>query len=425
MGLLYLTNAEISIGVLKMNNSQITNTTACETAYNGTTQNCIQKNCIHPRKRKHGTGTLFKRNGVWYYKVMANGKLFCRSTKCKDRDEAEKALKDFSLGHDLPSTKARVAAMQEFLKAETNPTFEEAIETYFSHPINSSQSADARYTDRCRWNSFLGWLHGYQKPYGKSVRGAYPKLKRVNDITPAIASEYIKHCSTIVTTCTINKYLRILKRVWKMNKVEINPWEDFRKFAVQHKRKRALTTEEVARVIDTASGEMRTLFTLGPYTGLRMSDCAKLKWTEINKDITVITTKPNKTKNTSHITVRIPINKVLQRELLSIRRGKGGTGYIMPKLAMLPKWELSKRVQTHFRDCGLDEYETRGENMRKAPIIGFHSFRSTFITNMASVGAPLAMVQSIVGHMSPELTQLYYRADTERARAFVEKLTGA
>ena len=41
---------------------------------------------------------------------------------------------------------------------------------------------------------------------------------------------------------------------------------------------------------------------------------------------------------------------------------------------------------------------------------------------MCEAGAPLALVQSLVGHVSAEITQMYYRADAERARKFIDRL---
>ena len=56
------------------------------------------------------------------------------------------------------------------------------------------------------------------------------------------------------------------------------------------------------------------------------------------------------------------------------------------------------------------------------PNVGFHSLRSTFITAMANIGAPMAMVQAIVGHMSPEMSMHYYRVNAEAARARIAAL---
>lgn len=41
---------------------------------------------------------------------------------------------------------------------------------------------------------------------------------------------------------------------------------------------------------------------------------------------------------------------------------------------------------------------------------------------MADFGAPLAMVQALVGHVSAEMTMRYYRQDLERSRIEIAKL---
>jgi len=52
---------------------------------------------------------------------------------------------------------------------------------------------------------------------------------------------------------------------------------------VTHKRaapnsRRELTIEELRRVCNAATGELRTLLAIGTYTGLRLGDAATLRW---------------------------------------------------------------------------------------------------------------------------------------------------
>ena len=51
---------------------------------------------------------------------------------------------------------------------------------------------------------------------------------------------------------------------------------------------------------------------------------------------------------------------------------------------------------------------------RAASVRGFHSFRVAFVTDCARVGVPLGLVQSWLGHSSPETTRIYERWDTSR-----------
>ena len=46
--------------------------------------------------------------------------------------------------------------------------------------------------------------------------------------------------------------------------------------------RRELTIDELRKVCQTATGELRTLLALGIYSGLRLGDCATLRWGEVD-----------------------------------------------------------------------------------------------------------------------------------------------
>ena len=151
-----------------------------------------------------------------------------------------------------------------------------------------------------------------------------------------------------------------------------------------------------------------------------MSDCAAVRWEDFSKDLSVLRIKPHKTKDSSGVLVSLPVHHAL-KEILKSDKGNR-KGYLSPFYAAAPRWRLSKDAMGVFEKCGLLESAKMEGYRHSVPVVGFHSFRASFVTAMCEAGAPLAMVQAIVGHVSAEITQMYYRADTERARAYLEKL---
>src|SRR5262245_26938234 len=70
-------------------------------------------------------------------------------------------------------------------------------------------------------------------------------------------------------------------------------------------------------------------------------------------------------------------------------------------------------------------WDTAWRNLRKAAGLNglrFHNCRHTFITDMAELGAPRALVQEMVGHMSEAVTRQYEHIRDKAARRAVEKL---
>lgn len=371
-------------------------------------------------KRADGSGTLYRRGRMWYTKIRVNGKWLFKSTGTEDREKARSILNTISKGYEL-TDKERLAAIAVALKGSgPSPDFESAWKRYESAPENVSQSDGAQAIDGARWRFFVRWLHGYDG--GERCRincpAAHPDVKRLSGVTKEIATEFVKYAQERSSPNTVNKYVRTFKRVWRLNGEEDSPWDSFRKLPERPHLRRALTQKEVKRLIDEAKGELKTLFAVGAFTGLRMSDCAHVRWSDFDKDGKTLALRPSKTMHTSGLTVAIPVHPALARIVGKVKK----SGYVMPKLAAMPEWKLSEIVTEHFAACGFEAGEKPEKYRRSVPNVGFHSLRSTFITNMANIGAPMAMVQAIVGHMSQEMSMHYYRANAEAARERIAAL---
>ena len=373
-------------------------------------------------RRRNGSGTLEKRGRIWYTKLWVNGKKVVRSTHTADKAVALGILNEQAMGSDL-SPKERLAAIVEHLREDApRPSFDQAWENYADAPENAGQSETAQTGDLGRWRFLTRWLFGYDGGARCRVncKAAYPGVETLADVTPEVVQSFVKYAREVSSANTVNKYVRTFKRIWKFNGMEKNPWERYRPIKSEPHLRRALDDGEVAKLIREADGEMRVLFAFGAFTGLRMSDCARVRWDDFDQDGATLTVKPTKTKHSSGLVVSIPVHPALGCVIGKRKR----SGFVTPGLAELPEWALSRRVMEHFRRCGFDETEKPGNFRHAVVTVGFHSFRSTFITNMANIGAPMAMVQAIVGHMTPEMSMHYYRANAEAARSKIAALPG-
>ena len=204
----------------------------------------------------------------------------------------------------------------------------------------------------------------------------------------------------------------------------VNPWDGIaRKMQSDGNGRRALTIEELTRVCSTLTGEMRVLFALGVYTGLRLGDCALMDWGTVDMARRVIVTTPRKTKKHKTV-VEIPLHPALFA-ILDETPARRRMGYIMPDMAATYERDTSAiaaRIRRVFEAAG---FETRAEidgYSNRVAKIGFHSLRHSFVSLMGNAGAPLALVQSIVGHSNPMMTSHYFHARTDALANAVEKL---
>jgi len=219
-----------------------------------------------------------------------------------------------------------------------------------------------------------------------------------------------------VCNSTRNQAVSHLRMMWRIlmedgtARIETNVWDGIKKRREVHTRRRELTVEELGRVVSGLQGEMKVLFAVGIYTGLRLGDCAMLEWGQVDLVRQFITLAPRKTIRKNGRTVTIPIHPVLMSVLQGVVTGKR-VGYVMPGCAASYRHrsgDLSKKVMHLFKKAGIETRTQGQDGPRRRALVSFHSLRHTFVSMSANAGVPLAVVQSIVGHATAEMTRHYY-----------------
>jgi integrase len=372
---------------------------------------------------KHRTGYLFKRNGNFYVQWRVNGKLFSKALRddqghaITTRREAEEAQTKFmatftvadeataleSIAAKLDGRKAELAR----LDAQANPAT--AIATawadYLAAPNRPDSGESTLRQYQFQYAAFAVWM-----------AGKYPQFRTLREVTRAIAEEYAASLNYgKLTASTFNKHLNLLTLVFRVLKdkgrIAVNPWEDIqRKRIVAHGR-RELTIEELRTVCQSAKGELAVLLALGVYTGLRLGDCATLRWAEVDMAREVIRRIPNKTARRNPKPVIVPIHPVL-KEMLEVTAPEDRADYVSPEIAALYQRRsdmVTDMVQRQFITCGITPHKPgTGKGGKRAVVeVGFHSLRHTFVSLCRESNAPLAVVESIVGHSNPAMTRHY------------------
>ncbi len=178
---------------------------------------------------------------------------------------------------------------------------------------------------------------------------------------------------------------------------------------------------------------MQTLFALGIYTGLRLGDCATLRWGEVDLHRNIIRRIPSKTARRNAKPIIVPIHPVLAGLLSEISLSDRGE-YVLPETAELYDSRIdlvTDMIQRHFESCGIRTQKPgtgKGTGKRAVVEVGFHSLRHTFVSLCRESNAPLAVVESIVGHSNPAMTRHYTHTSEEAAAsavALLPDITGA
>ena len=392
------------------------------------------RNGANGRRRANNAGTLELHHGKWRARWVVftpQGKQI-RRTKVLDaatRADARKALDALtgesglmSAQNDLRRIKERIegvrAELQRVEDAKPALALDDMFEAFERSPSRPQKSG--RET-----------MHQYELQVGRFVEwmaAHYPEAREMRQVSKEVAADFLSDLGKQVSPNTYNKYVALLRAIWRTMgekaRCTVNPWDGIaRKMQSDGNGRRALTIEELTRVCSTLTGEMRVLFALGVYTGLRLGDCALMDWGTVDMARRVIVTTPRKTKKHKTV-VEIPLHPALFA-ILDETPARRRMGYIMPDMAATYERDTSAiaaRIRRVFEAAG---FETRAEidgYSNRVAKIGFHSLRHSFVSLMGNAGAPLALVQSIVGHSNPMMTSHYFHARTDALANAVGKL---
>lgn len=389
------------------------------------------------KEEKHGKGdgTLYKRGGVWYAEWTVAGVRHKRTTGKTDRAAAERILRGFVAPWRLRDA-ARKAVRDSAGADDAGLAVPAAVLRAQARELRDEADRRTALPLADVWTAWDGSL--YHRPWAESTRRTVAgrirafldwaarerqNLHAARDVDAEAAAAYLSEVRRRATGKTFNDVRALLAQAWDGlaripgSGVRDNPFRAIERAERRSHSRRELTLEELARVVASTKGEMRTLFAIGIYTGLRLGDAVHLPWHAVDLDRGWIDTTPAKTQR--HGTrVRIPVSPVLHRVLEETPERKR-RGPIVPALAALydahdSGMDLVRKVQAVFRSAGI-ETSSPGEH-RKAVDVGFHSLRHTYVSLCANAGVPLAIVQAIVGHTSVAMTEHYFHAEDAALR---------
>ena len=355
--------------------------------------------------REKGMGNLQReKSGRWTMRVGIDGKRYCRSTRTKDRDQAERVLQRFLAPFGLGERKLPLAEVWlEYLKSPNRNELAKAT-------LNGKR---------------IVWMH-----FAKWMEHSYLPVKDLGGITADMVSEYLACLKSEICASTYNGRVCILREIFhvlsKKAGIEVDPWEDVRLRPDDCHSRRELSMDELRRLITAAKSvvdkngkvisKWHKLFLIGIYTGLRLGDCCKLDWSSINIAEGIIQLIPSKTRRHAHgKPITIPIHRSLGAALIDTGSPSNSTrdysGPVLPYISEMytrSRWQVNHELARIFKKAHITTSVRLEGRKNRTPEATFHSLRHTFVSFSANAGVPLHIVQSIVGHESTAMTRHYY-----------------
>lgn len=220
-----------------------------------------------------------------------------------------------------------------------------------------------------------------------------------------------------LSAATLNEIHTTCKQVFELLKSESgmteNPF-DFDTLPRNSETRDIFTYEEVKAILESNDEFATPLFTIALYTGLRLGDIASLKWTEIDLDADCIRKRQNKTNQM----VSIPIVPPFRPFLIDLYE-KRTDDYVLPQhhdMYIKNPFKISYRIKRFLEGLGITTTKEIAGRARAMSVKDIHSCRHTFASICGSHGVELAVVQSVLGHMTPAMTEHYMRHATEEQK---------
>jgi len=193
-------------------------------------------------------------------------------------------------------------------------------------------------------------------------------------------------------------------------------------------QKRALTPEEIHRLLEAAPEHRRILYEMALTTGLRAGELRALTLESIDVEHGFIILNPSWTKNRKPGEQPIP-HKLVEKLMAFGLRGTAKILYAKrygrkdASLDNIPDNPLlyitthpSRELRKDLEASGIDFSTAKGK-------VDFHSLRVTFVTLTIEAGANLKEGQSLARHSTPQLTMnIYARTRDERLSDLVDKV---
>ena len=389
-----------------------------------------------------------KTGGSWYYDIQVDHKRYkgtCEGCTTKRQAEAfEQAMKEkVKQAAGLKSVKALYETFRDDLTGGKVISLDEAFELAEQKPRPRLPSAKHASTKRTIWGDFLAFMHG-----------EHPDVRNLIDVMESHAQEYIailqksgrydksisysrgegKRVKTISTQNAVGALSPRSIQLYQMVCAEVftllakdaglqdNPFAGIRRAKSDAETREAFTPEELKLIYDNLDDFTRPLFMMAVWTGLREGDICTLKWNDIDLDRRLIIRKTRKTG----AKLKIPISNQLYAFILSVPRSEDSE-FVFPghaQMYLTNSTGVSYRIKQFLEGLGIQTTRKPEGRTRAISVKDLHSCRHTFCYYAGLAGIPLSVVQSIVGHMSPEMTKHYSdHATTEDKRRGMEKLS--
>jgi integrase len=202
-----------------------------------------------------------------------------------------------------------------------------------------------------------------------------------------------------------NKLKTTLKKAYKEGLLQFDVNAGIEGIKEQESARNYLTLEEATALFRTpcAKEVVKRVSLFSILTGMRYSDIAKLKWSEVQHTLNdgyYIRFAQQKTEKQENLPISQQAYHILDKPALPQDR-------VFPGLR---KWDFDRFVPLWVEASGISKHIT------------FHCFRHTYATLQIAGGTDLLTVSKMLGHKSVKTTQIYTKVVDQSKRDATDKI---
>ena len=198
----------------------------------------------------------------------------------------------------------------------------------------------------------------------------------------------------------------------KFGDIDKNPVAAVRLPKEVSSEREVFTLDEVQKLIGAApTHEWQTVILLGYFCGARLTDCALMKWENIQPEKNQLEYEQKKTGKM----VPVPLHLNLLEHLNYISTF-GTTGFLCSKLASKVtggRRGLSEGFKLIVVKAGIDPMTVKGKGIRNFTKRSFHSLRHSFNSVLANQGVSAEIRSKLTGHASVMMNKKYTHLESQ------------
>ena len=257
-----------------------------------------------------------------------------------------------------------------------NPLISEVMTLYMTHAKNlrSPDTAEYHATRAGQWAS---------KYRANQARAFAAHL--IQDMLPSYAPATVNR-----TLGTVKKALHM---AWELGRTPEDYSRHIKRLPENNARDVYLTIDQVKKIADKASPQVRAAIWVAVLTGARRGEILGIQREDIGAD---------------SITFRASNTKTLRTRTVPITAG------LREWLAYLPLQMNYEGLKTGFR---------RAREAAEMPWVRFHDLRHSCASLLINMGVPLTTIRDILGHTTVKTTERYSHLETTAQRAALDQLS--